>query len=845
MPQPSPNTPPQVSAESRQFLAAVGREGPFRFRALPDEAEKKKSGDYRPVELTGTFDDHSQQLRRLNDVGYGIFVQVNISDGGWKAENITGATCFYADFDGVPLEQVERLSLVPHVVVETSPGKRHFYWRVDGIDIGQHTAVQKRLIALFGSDKAVHDLPRIMRLPGFLHQKDPTSPHLVRVVETVELPPYPWGAFLDALTEAERIHGIEPMAAVRRLPASITPPGSVAPSSDLIATESMLRHLIDIALLDLGQRSEWIDAGMAIKASHGKDGFPLWVRLSSEADGFVDEDDCAKQWRTFSDDRPPEKRRTVATYFAIAFDHGWKRSLSGDIPLAEEGGKAKGGKPDAAVAIIAQAKEAGDTYFVGSDDLTYVTFRQMRADGSARTITARLNGERYRNLLAMRYYEDAVTKVAPKEQINAAIGLMEASAQGSGERRAVFLRYARHGDKIYVNRDPQDGRIVEISADGWRDVEEAPVHFVEGSRGALPVPTRGGGLESFRKHFNASEDDLVRTIAFMLSPYQQVDSFPILIAEGEPGAAKSNFGDKVLALTDPPKGSRKAGRFGEYTDERNFHVQAARCSVMFMDNISNFDRETSDQLCRLATGGSSSRRENYTMDGERQFYVARPLIVTCISTPSSRSDLLSRAMRITVRRNEMTRTEQAVWREFDRDAGEMTGVIFSCVSAALRTEAAVSAKVEAGEMKMPRMADFVQWAEAAMSALDVPSGRIASLLCDEQASMQAETARRDPIVEGLVDYFAKPGAEPINGTATQLRDKLAAASPSRVGELPHVNQFKDRLTRQAAGLLALGIKVDVRFDAHIKTNKFNITGPASESALRGTADVGGPDRLPF
>ncbi|MCP3729726.1 PriCT-2 domain-containing protein [Sphingomonas sp. MG17] len=836
--------PRQVSEEARRFLAGIGRQEPFLFRALIDAKDKKKNPKFGPQELTGSFADNAQQLRRLNDAGYGIFVQINVADGsGWKADNIVAATCLFADFDGVPLENVERLALPPHVVVETSPGKRHYYWRVDGLPINLHPLLQQQLIELFGSDKSVHDKPRIMRLPGFLHQKNPDAPFLARVVEVRDAAPYTLDEFDVALKAARKLH-VPAKAESKKLPASITAPGdakagAAKASSDVRDTESMLRHLIGLNLLDLGDRSEWVRAGIAIKASHGDAGFPLWLQLSSEADGFDGDDDCAKEWRTFKDDRPPEKQLTVASFFAIAREHGWKRppgsggggsGSTNDDAGAGEGGTSKGSKADPAITIVKQAQDAGDEHFVGTDDLTYVSYAAKRADGSSRSVTARLDSSGYRNLLALRFHEEAVNKVAPKEQLNAAVALMEARAHASGARHPVYLRYARHGGKVYVNLDPQDGRVVEIddTSEGWRMVDAAPVRFVEGSRGALPVPARGGSLALFGKHFNVSADDLTRAIAFMLSPYQRVDTFPILIATGEPGAAKSNFGDKIMALTDPPKRSRKAARFGEASEERNMHVLAARASVLFMDNISHFSAEVADQLCRMSTGSASSYRKHNTMDEEQQFYVVRPIVVTCISTPSSRSDLLSRSMLVTVERAERRRTEQAVWREFDVDAGKMLGFLFLCVSTALRNEAAVEARVESGALELPRMADFAQWIEAAGAQLGLGPGDFAKLLRDEQAATQAEAAQRDPLVAGLVKYFARPGAQPIDASASALRDMLGALGGT--GELPHANQVKDRLTRQKDGLRALGIGVEERRDSHSKMWKFAISCTAVPDA---------------
>ncbi|WP_197277149.1 PriCT-2 domain-containing protein [Sphingomonas profundi] len=388
------DAPRQKSAIARDHLARIGRaDGTIMFRAITDDPERKNAPGFRPVQLDGTFDQHAQALRRLNDAGYGIFYQANLADGlGFKAGNIVGATTFFADFDGTPLGNVDRPGLAPHVTVETSPGKRHFYWRVSGIPMDAWTAVQKRLIALFGSDKSIHDTPRIMRLPGFLHMKQPEAPHLATIVATSDAPAYEYDAFVAALTAAEAASGIVAEAPRKPLPTTIAPPADRDVARELAVAESALRHSITAGTLDLAERSEWIKVGIALKASCGEDGFPLWVQLSSEADGFDGEDSCRKQWNTFKNDRPADKQLTIATFIQNAKYSGWKhpgggggRGGDGDGDGDGDGGGGGGadsgggrggarGKTDAAVTVLDQAEDAGDDFWVDTVGRAFVTF---------------------------------------------------------------------------------------------------------------------------------------------------------------------------------------------------------------------------------------------------------------------------------------------------------------------------------------------------------------------------------------------------------------------------------------------------------------------------------------
>jgi uncharacterized protein YdaU (DUF1376 family) len=152
-----------------------------------------------PVKKTiQTFDDHkkdkkltqvihfdgeiseilSAQLKTMNEKGAGIYLCVNETDGkGRKAENVIRVRAVYADLDGVPLEKT--LPFNPTLIVESSAGKYHCYWFTDDTPLEGFTTLQKNIIRTFGSDPAVHDLSRVLRVPGFFHNKE--DPFLSKV----------------------------------------------------------------------------------------------------------------------------------------------------------------------------------------------------------------------------------------------------------------------------------------------------------------------------------------------------------------------------------------------------------------------------------------------------------------------------------------------------------------------------------------------------------------------------------------------------------------------------------------------------------------------------------------
>ena len=110
-------------------------------------------------------------LAALNDEGYGVFFTVNETDGlGRKAENIIKVRALFVDLDGAPLDPVLHAPLEPHLIVESSPERYHAYWFVEDVALERFKILQQALARRFNGDPSVCDLPRLMRVPGFLHQ---------------------------------------------------------------------------------------------------------------------------------------------------------------------------------------------------------------------------------------------------------------------------------------------------------------------------------------------------------------------------------------------------------------------------------------------------------------------------------------------------------------------------------------------------------------------------------------------------------------------------------------------------------------------------------------------------
>jgi hypothetical protein len=113
-----------------------------------------------------------------------IYAGVNprITTGGSKNEDVLLARTLFVDLDNTTIadamEQLRRTKLpMPTMIVMSGHGV-HFYWRLTDpiFDLAYWKSIQKRLIRVFGSDGAIHDASRPMRVPGFYNVNgDPTK----------------------------------------------------------------------------------------------------------------------------------------------------------------------------------------------------------------------------------------------------------------------------------------------------------------------------------------------------------------------------------------------------------------------------------------------------------------------------------------------------------------------------------------------------------------------------------------------------------------------------------------------------------------------------------------------
>jgi hypothetical protein len=397
----------------------------------------------------------------------------------------------------------------------------------------------------------------------------------------------------------------------------------------------------------------------------------------------------------------------------------------------------------------------------------------------------RVRSSRFRDwliILAGREYPVEIAgKIRPgtfgKNAVEDALTACEAMAAASERVMPASLRVARTEHALYLDLGTPDWSAVEITANGWRIVEKAPVPLLRTRRTrALPHPISGGSLDPLRELLPIGEKDEWRlVILFTLAALRPTGPYPILALSGEQGTGKS-FTARVLRRLVDPCGD---DIMQPPREDRDLIAAARSNHVLAFDNLSILSSELADSLCRLATGGDIGGRLLYTNDESAAFSAQRPIIVNGIPDLVSRGDLVSRSIFARLTPMKQRRTEAALWAAFDAAAPGILGALLDVLAAAL---------ARLPEVKLPednadfRMADFTLLAIAAEPSLGWPSGAATATLRRNMHGAAALMTDLDPVAIAVRGLLVNQGS--FEGLVSALHAKLTEITDIDIRRAP-------------------------------------------------------------
>jgi hypothetical protein len=456
-------------------------------------------------------------------------------------------------------------------------------------------------------------------------------------------------------------------------------------------------------------------------------------------------------------------------------------------------------------------------------------FADIRTDGHRETWPIR--SKRFRSFLRRCHYQ-ATGQAASAAEIRSALDLLEARALFDGPERTVHIRTAEHDGRIYLDLADEHWRAVDIGPDGWRLIGSPPVRFRRpAGMLPLPVPERGGSIETLRSFLNLpSRNDFVLIVAWLLAAFRAGGPYPLLAISGEQGSAKTVLSKLLKALIDPNAAPVRALS----REERELMIAANNSYLLVFDNLSGLPIWLSDALCRLATGGSFAVRQLYTDDDEVLFEAARPILLNGIEEVVSRPDLGDRAIFLTLApiREAQRQPEGKLWRDFESARPRILGALLDSVVHGLHAIAGIQLD------RLPRMADFAVWAAACETAL-WPAGTFARTYEANRPAAVESIIEADPIATCVRALMV--GRTTWSGSASDLLRFYAESARDDVlagtAWAKNPRALAGRLRRAQTFLRTMGIEITFSREGRLGTRMIRVSTNA-ENCVSTVSTVG-------
>ena len=169
------------------FRILTGRDDPNLAWRLISDAHKGSS----VACLGATVKDMQSRIEAAQNNSYGIFTTINaIPIQGFlpsmvqNSSKITQLRAMVIDADDVALP--DQWTVVPTMLMIRDARHWHAYWVLDEAsqtiaNAARWSALQYQLALYYGTDLCIHDIGRVMRVPGTFNCKDPTNPILTQL----------------------------------------------------------------------------------------------------------------------------------------------------------------------------------------------------------------------------------------------------------------------------------------------------------------------------------------------------------------------------------------------------------------------------------------------------------------------------------------------------------------------------------------------------------------------------------------------------------------------------------------------------------------------------------------
>ena len=228
--------------------------------------------------------------------------------------------------------------------------------------------------------------------------------------------------------------------------------------------------------------------------------------------------------------------------------------------------------------------------FTDSQGEAYAAFPVAHGEAEPHRETHNVRSRGFSRWLRLCFY--AERRGSPSsEGMSSALKTIEAKAHYEGARQEVFLRSANLNDRVYVDLCDDHWRAIEIDSDGWRLINDVPVHFRrEAGMQPLPAPSMINPKKGIARLKEVlclrDERDLVVIVAWELAALAGRPPFTVLVFLGEPGSTKTSAAFVARSLVDPNAAPLRA----KPKDPHEIFVAAVHSRVVAYNNLKSCTR---------------------------------------------------------------------------------------------------------------------------------------------------------------------------------------------------------------------------------------------------------------
>ena len=417
-----------------------------------------------------------------------------------------------------------------------------------------------------------------------------------------------------------------------------------------------------------------------------------------------------------------------------------------------------------------------------------------------------VEGTEFRSWLVFRYQKQ--TGLTPQgDYLKRVIELASARARFEAPRGELFSRSAHLEGVTYLATGRASGEVLQMKSEGCEVcTSPAGVYFeTSASLAALPLPVAGGDFRAFQRLFGLDEYAFRLLVAVLVHYASGIGPFVVLQLLGPAGSGKTTLARALRWLLDP-RHSWESLACTMPSGLENIWMTLLSNGITIFDNISYLGEEISDLLCLGCTGGSWSKRKNYTDDENHVTTVKRPIILTSVAPRGIKPDLKDRSVVVNIPARTQGMDESAFIRQLTNEVPRLLGCICRAVSIGLKMR---------GKAELPplgRMADFCRFiveAEAG-GAFPWPVGGFLEAYRENRREQTENTVFESPIGESVFRFLHSRTSLTWEGTASDLAQLLPTPENESPRNWPPPGNLLTRKLRELTpALLTVGIEYSV------------------------------------